>query len=265
MVEVGSISIGGSIQTAEIDRGLKRVETGFKDVERVGKSVNADFTRMNQQAGRLAKTFGVMALAGGGAMVAIAKGSPALAGSMAKLKVAFGKLSRTLGEALRPAIDLAVEAFQKFVGWVQENKGAITFFTTTVLGGMLDALKGIKKAWDWLNTNVKDLTAKIGIEFSLGDIAKLVLKHAGPEVFAGIVGAMIGAQIGGPMGAAVGGLGAAGATYAGRRITDPSLYIQEAQMGGFGFGQLFGIGPFSWNPFKKVNMKQAVLGEDDRA
>ena len=49
MVEVGSIQIGGSIQTADIERGLLRVEKGFARIEIKEKSVNADFERMHSQ------------------------------------------------------------------------------------------------------------------------------------------------------------------------------------------------------------------------
>jgi len=257
MVEVGSIQIGGSIQTSEIERGLSRVEKGFKDIETTGKGVNADFMRINQQAGRLAKRMSILGLVGGGAMLAIAKGAPATAGAMAKLKIEGGKLSRTLGEILRPAFDMVAEGLQNFVNWLQEHKPTLTHFTNVILGGFKDALYGIRLAWDWITTNVKDVFAKIGIEFDLGEVGNWLFEHYGPEAIA----ALIGFKVGGPWGAAIG----AGAMYAGRRIAKPELYIEEARMSGFGFGNLMGIGPFSWNPFKKLNMKQAVLGEEDRA
>jgi len=257
MVEVGSIKIGGTIQTAEIERGLSRVEKGFGNIETTSKGVNSDFIRMNQQAGRLAKKMSVLALVGGGAMIAIAKGAPATAGAMAKLKIEGGKLSRTLGEILRPAFDSAAEGLQKFVNWMQEHKPAISNFTNTILGGFKDALEGIKIAWNWITGNIEDVFAKIGIDFDFGDVGNYLLKHYGPEA----VAALIGFSVGGPWGAVIG----AGAVFAGRRIAKPELYMEEAQTAGFGFGNILGVGPFGWNPFKKVNMKQAVLGEDDRS
>jgi len=173
MVEVGSLQIGGSIQTAEIERGLKRVEKGFKNIETTSKGVNADFTRINQQAGRLAKRMSLLGLAGVSAMIAMAKGSPAVAGAMAKLKVAGGKLARTMGEILKPAFDWAAEGFQKFVGWIQEHSPQLREFTTNVIGGLSDALAGAKAWWDALSGAWKDLKAKLGIEIDLtGDLVK---------------------------------------------------------------------------------------------
>jgi len=240
MVEVGSIQIGGSIQTAEIERGLGRVEKGFSNIDTKSKSVNADFTRINQQALRLGRNLGIMALAGVGAMVAIAKGSPAVAGAMAKIKVTAGKLSRALGEALAPAFDLAADAFSRFTGWIEEHKEGISHFTTTILGGLIDAIDGIKTGWDWITTNIKDISAKIGIDIDLGSFGNYLLEHFGPEAVAALImggiGAGIGGVIGGPVGAGVGfgvgaGVGAVGVGV-GRRINDIKLLLEEALYSG---------------------------------
>ena len=252
MVEAGSLQIAGSIQTTEIESGLGRIDKGFKSIDETSKSVNSDFIRMNQQASRLGKSLGVIAIAGVTAMVALAKGSPAVAGSMAKIQVTLGKLSRTLGEALAPAFEIASDAFAKFTGWVSENKDDISFFATTVLGGFVDALSGIQEGWQWLSSNVTDIFAKIGIDLDLGKTGNWLVEHYGPEAAA----ALLGFTVAGPVGAAVG----AGVVYAGRRINDPQLYMDEwSQM-----GSLLGLGPIGYNPFKSVNMSAAVLGEDDR-
>jgi len=228
MVEVGSISIGGNIETSEIERGLGRVEKGFAHIEAKGKGVNADFERLFLQSKRLVTSLGAMAIVGAGAMVALAKGAPATAGAMAKLKVSAGKLMRTLGEALAPAFDLVSEAFNKFVGWIDEHKGAISWFTTTTLGGLLDAIEGIKKGWNWITDNIKDISAKIGLKLDLGDKLNWLWEHFGPEVVGGLIGAWVGAKIGGPTGALIGGLGGAGLTYTGRRIENPRLTMDES-------------------------------------
>ena len=65
----------------------------------------ADFERMSNVGTKLNKLFLGMATVGAGAMVALAKGAPAVAGSMAKIKVKSGELMRSLGQALRPAFD----------------------------------------------------------------------------------------------------------------------------------------------------------------
>jgi hypothetical protein len=189
MVEVGSIQIGGSIQTSEIERGLSRVEKGFKDVERTGKGVNADFTRIDQVTGRLAKRMSVLGLLGGSAMIAMAKGSPAVAGAMAKLKVEGGKLARTMGEILKPAFDWAADSFQQFVGWIQEHSPQLREFTTNVIDALSESLQGVKFWWDKLSGAWKDLQAKLGIKIDLtGDIVKEWGIPAAAALLAKIVG-----------------------------------------------------------------------------
>ncbi len=148
MVEVGSIQIGGSIQTQDIERGLKRVEQGFSHIEAKGKSVNADFERMNQQTSRLAKTLGIMAITGAGALIAIAKGAPATAGAMAKIKVSAMKLKFAIGEALQDEF----EAFSGFLGkvasWVQEHPDVFSGIVKSVIG--LGIVAGALKIGGWI-------------------------------------------------------------------------------------------------------------------
>lgn len=148
MVNVGSIQIGGSIETAEIERGLGRVEKGFGNIEAKGKSVNADFVRMNQQSKRLAKTLGLMAITGAGALIAIAKGAPATAGAMAKIKVSAMKLKFAIGEALQDEF----EAFSGFLGrvanWVEEHPDVFSGIVTSLLA--LAGAAAVIKVGGWV-------------------------------------------------------------------------------------------------------------------
>jgi len=133
MVEVGSIQIGGNIETGGIERGLKRVETGFKDIDRVGQGVNSDFTRMNSQAKTLGRTLGAMALVGAGAMLALAKGAPATAGAMAKIEVGTMKLKFAVGEALKEEFNWFADKLNWLAGWVGSHPDLFSKLTTGVL------------------------------------------------------------------------------------------------------------------------------------
>ena len=143
MVEVGSMQIAGSMDTSNIEGGLKRVEDGFKDVDRVGKGVSSDFERMGAQAKTLSKTFGVMALAGGGALVALAKGSPAVAGAMAKIEVGTMKLKFAIGSALKEEFNWFANKLNDVSGWVSENPDLFSGLTkgVTILAGAFLAFK----------------------------------------------------------------------------------------------------------------------------
>lgn len=244
MTEVGSLQIGGSIDTSNIERGLTRVETGFKNVGAVGKGVNSDFKRMNQQASRLSKLFGKIAIVGAGAMVAIAKGSPAVAGAMAKMSISMGKLSRTLGEALRPAFEMASEALQGFVGWIQEHQGFISAFASDVVGGLTVAVQSLSTAWgDLMNIGIPLLDIKIG------EGLQYLITTFGAELISGLIAKKF---LGGPAGIAAAGVvsvvkseaeGRGAATILG--LTGGALGSPAGPVGiaiGFGIGALIGRG-----------------------
>lgn len=134
MVEVGSIQIGGSIQTSEIERGMKRIQGGFKDISDKGKSVESDFERISARGKRLVTIFGGLALAGAGAMINLAKGAPAVAGSMAKIKIAMMDLKFSAGEALKPTFDLAARGLQKLADWVDAHPDLFRGIVNSLLG-----------------------------------------------------------------------------------------------------------------------------------
>ena len=147
MVNVGSLEIGGSINTTDIDSGLKRVDKGLGEVARTGKSVNSDFERMNNATASLAKKMGLLALAGGGALIALGKGAPALAGALAKIKVATASLGRTIGRTLQPAFDWFAGKLTEFANWSEANPEMFTGLITAIGGLALSAaiITGITK------------------------------------------------------------------------------------------------------------------------
>ena len=122
MVEVGNLEIGGSIQTAEIERGLTRIDKGLKGVSEKGKSVGSDFERIAAQGKRLTVAFGTMAIAGTAALIGWVKDTPAVAGSMAKINLSLLKLKMTAGEALAPVFESAANGLNKLSNWANENE-----------------------------------------------------------------------------------------------------------------------------------------------
>ena len=127
---------------------------------------------------------------------------------------------------------MAAEAFQRFTGWIEEHKEGIGYFTTTILGGLIDALDGIKTGWNWITSNIKDFAAKIGIDIDLGKFGNYLLEHFGPEAAAAVVLGAIGFAVAGPVGAAVGATVGFTGTFVGRRIEDIQLLLEEVIYGG---------------------------------
>ena len=143
MVEIGNLEIGGSIQTAEIERGMKRIDSGLKGIASSGKAVGADFERIAVKGKRMAKIFGTMAIAGTAALTGWVKGTPAVAGSMAKINLSLLKLKMSAGEALAPVFEKAANGLNKLSNWANEHPdlfgGIVTGITT--LGIAAAALK----------------------------------------------------------------------------------------------------------------------------
>jgi len=163
MAEVGSMQIGGSINTQAIEAGLARVEAGLKEVAVAGNSVNSDFVRINQQTKKLGKNLSLIATVGSVAIIGLAKGAPAVAGAMARIEVDMGKLSRTLGESLKPAFDATAQSFSGFVGFIQENSGTIRSFTSDVIGALRLEIDLLSTVWSKISqTGIPFLDITIG-------------------------------------------------------------------------------------------------------
>lgn len=163
MVEVGTLEIGGTINTQDLEKGLARIRQGFDLIDSKAGGVNADFERMAKTGKTLNKFFIGMAVAGGAAMFAIAKGAPAVAASMAQIKVETGKLQRSLGRGLAPIFDLAADAFSGFVDIIQNNEGIIsglsTVFSEEIRGNWADGVTILGA----LKDKIFELGAAIGI------------------------------------------------------------------------------------------------------
>ena len=154
-----SMKIKGSLDTKGIEQGFGRVRSGFDGVKGQAKSFQSDLVRMGGAAGNLAKKLGYLAIAGSGAMVALATKAPAVAPALAKMKVDFDKLTRTLGRALAPAFERVGEWFSRFVGWVENNEHTIR----EVSGHILDFAEkvgeflypALKRVGEWASDNPK--------------------------------------------------------------------------------------------------------------
>ena len=197
----GSLNIRGSLDTSNIERGFSRVKSGFQGVKGQASSFSSDLVRMASVAGDLAKRLGVLAIAGGGAMVALASKSPAVAPALAKMQVEFGKLTRTLGQALAPAFERVGGWFEKFVGWVGDNQGTIT----EVTGHMLDFAESVgvklapalEKVSGWASENPKlfagilsGLILSPAIIKGIGMIKGLVSVLSGSLISKGVIALM---------------------------------------------------------------------------
>ena len=125
MVEVGSVSIKGTINTSDIERGFARMELSLGSVKGKAEGFTADLDRMDTITRRLSMGLIGVGIAGATGMIALAKDAPAVAGSMAEIEVSTQRLSRALGVELAPAFAVITSLYSEFVTAV-ESKGLIS-------------------------------------------------------------------------------------------------------------------------------------------
>lgn len=178
MVEVGSMSIGGSIDTSLIERGFRRINQGFDRVKASAKSFGSDMVRIGQSVGGLVKGLGVLGTVGLGAIVGLAKSAPAVAPAMAKISVEFQRLTRILGEQLRPYFEKFSEMFTKFVSFVAANPNVTKVFALSA--GALAGVAAITKLVGLLTagTVAGTVLAALGYVAAIGGVAYAGAKAA---------------------------------------------------------------------------------------
>ena len=190
MVEAGDLKIGGSIDTSNIESGLRRVGQGFDDLQSKTGGINADFERFDKVAGAVTKKLVGLGIVGTASIFALAKGSPALAGSMAKLNVEVGELSREMGRQLAPAAERLVERFAELVDWIGRNDTSIGIMTGTV-ESFASALFIVAGLWEGL------ISAEIPLlDITIGEGLRELIDEFGAAGVLGLVGMKIGKKVG---------------------------------------------------------------------
>jgi len=95
----------------------------------------------------LAKKLIFMGIAGTTALVGIASKAPAVAPAIARMGVSFGKIQRSLGQALAPAFERVAGWLDKIAVWVDANKEKIG----EIAGKFLNWAEAVgEKLWPWL-------------------------------------------------------------------------------------------------------------------
>lgn len=141
--EVGTLKVGGEVDTSAIERGFRRIQSGFDTVKTKAASVNSDLQRMKINTAALGKNMAIAGVAAAGFLVNLAKDSPAVAGAMARISVQTDRLKRTLGVALKPVFDSFAEGYKKFVNFVDAHPDLTKGFVLSAAA--LAGIKGLTK------------------------------------------------------------------------------------------------------------------------
>lgn len=159
-----SMQIRSGLDTSNIEAGFRRVRSGFDSVKGHAKGLTSDFKRMSIASGELVHNMSKLGLVGVSAIIGIASRAPAVAPAIAKMGVAFDRITRSLGRALMPVFERLAVHLNNLSNWVSAHESEIRTFATTLL--------------DWGETIGKILYP------ALSKVGSWAAEH--PKLFAGI-------------------------------------------------------------------------------
>lgn len=203
MVEAGTLTIAGQMNTQNIDRGFSRIQSGFKETQRESKTMTGSLSKISTIASGLGRSLAIVGGAASTALTGLASQAPQLAPQFAKMQVEMHKMSRTAGDALKPAFNtLADEVLPKIGDFLDKYSGSIGNFASSAAEGASDLVSALQ-----------------------GDISSI--KNLIPAGTGAAVGFRIGAKVGRPF------LGAAFGAAAGMGMEDEASDEQKEKYGEF--------------------------------
>lgn len=158
MVEAGELSIKGTLDISDIERGARDANSKLNDIKEKGQSTNGSLSILSGTTGKLAANFLKIGTIGVGALAALSSKSPQLADEFARIGVETFKLSNTLGGVFEPIFQEFEEGFSGFTQAVSDNQSAIKDWVDfglvvangalSDLGTVMEKVKGLYGAFD---------------------------------------------------------------------------------------------------------------------
>jgi len=115
MVEAGQLQLIGTLDTTDIERGQRKIQVGFDNVQAKTDSSVGSLSSLAGVSKGLLATFAGLGTVASGAIIGIAANAPQTAGSMARIKAQSQQLSFAVGEELAPAFESAADLYADFV------------------------------------------------------------------------------------------------------------------------------------------------------
>ena len=160
-INAGSVRIMADIDTASLRRGILKMNADLGKIVGKTEGFKADLATISSLAGSAAFGLTALGVAGAGAMIGLASKAPAVAGTLAKMKVQVDKITRTMGSAFKPVFESGVEGLKKLANWVSVNQDKLAFFGKIIIGvskGMATLVGWILKAAWGIGTFIGNVT-----------------------------------------------------------------------------------------------------------
>lgn len=137
MVEAGQLQLIGTLDTTDIERGQRKIQVGFDNVQAKTDSSVGSLSSLAGVSKGLLTTFAGLGAVAGGALIGIAANSPQAAASIARIKAQSQQLSFAVGEELAPAFERAADLYANFVDSASTD-GTLINTTLETFGNLLE-------------------------------------------------------------------------------------------------------------------------------
>lgn len=140
-MEVGQLQLIGTLDTTDIERGQRRIEVGFDNVEQRTRGTTGSMSGLARVSSSLLTTFVGLGTVGVGALTALGLRSPQVAGSMASIRNSTRQLSFAMGDELAPVMERVAGLYEDFVMSVS-TEGTFLNRGIGLLAGIFDEVIG---------------------------------------------------------------------------------------------------------------------------
>ena len=139
MANVGSVHIAGSIDVSSIKHGLGEMKNSLKGMKDSAEGSFGDISRLAGGLGGVAISLAKIGIGLVATTLGIAALSPQVAPELAKMEIAFAKLTRILGAELKPVFAEFARMFTGFVEWLgTDGRPVLEFLKDVLLALMSD-------------------------------------------------------------------------------------------------------------------------------
>lgn len=114
----GEVRLIGTLDTTNIERGQRRIVTGFDNVKSQSQNATTSLTGLKNIGEGLAGAFSTLSVVGVGALTGLAMNAPQTAGALASMEATTRQLSMLAGEELAPAFDYTAQKYSEFVDFL---------------------------------------------------------------------------------------------------------------------------------------------------
>lgn len=187
MVEAGNLTLVGTLDTTDIERGQRKIQVGFDNVEAKTSGTVQQFDKLGKSSSDILSTFVGLGTAGVGALTALGFTAPAVAKDLADMKITMTNLGMAIGEIIQPAVEFLSDKFSDLQEFIEENKDTIQTFVTEGIEQMEDAIDGVQKVWDFFKDSFNNLSATISLNLEMDELLKKLVSDYGLGAAAAII------------------------------------------------------------------------------